>query len=374
MTDTTIASRASVPSLQRLGRTQLVLGGCGTVGILVVAFGICWWSVGRFLVETDDAYVRADVVTITPRVAGNIVEVDVQDNQRVHAGDVLARIDERDYRMKVEQAEGALASAQANVEAQKARIANLAVQSRQQQSNIAQSAAALEASEADKQLAQLELDRQSTLSQQQVTSAQRLQSAQAAAKKASARVTEARALLAAARATLPLLATQRVGAAADLKKEIGVVQQAQASLDAAQLDLARTVVRAPVHGQVGQRTVRVGQYAEVGTPLLAVVPSDVYVVANYKETQANRIRPGQPVEVVVDSLAGAKLQGHVDSFAPASGAEFALLPPDNATGNFTKIVQRLPLKIRLDPGQPRMEELRVGMSVETTVDTRKAGR
>lgn len=161
---------------------------------------------------------------------------------------------------------------------------------------------------------------------------------------------------------------------ADRAKAEGVVQQARAALAAARLDLERTVIRAPVAGQVGQRVLRVGQYADVGMPLLALVPAAAYVVANYKEIHTDRIRPGQGVTVVVDALGGATLKGRVDSFAPASGAQFAVLPPDNATGNFTKIVQRIPLRIRFDSGQARLGDLRPGMSVETTVDTRAATR
>jgi membrane fusion protein (multidrug efflux system) len=161
---------------------------------------------------------------------------------------------------------------------------------------------------------------------------------------------------------------------AGLSQERGVLQQAQAALTLARLALGYTEVRAPVEGIVGERSLRVGQYAEVGAPLLAVVPPDAYVVANYKEVQIDRVRPGQPVDIEVDAFGGAKLEGHVDSFSPASGAQFALLPPDNATGNFTKIVQRIPLRIRLDAGQARAGDLRPGMSVITTIDTRVHAR
>ncbi len=368
MTDTAVKTRSSFSGLSP-SRRQLVICGCGVAFIAACIFGVRWWTTGRFMIETDDAYVRADVVAIAPRVAGNVVAVAVADNQQVRAGDVLARIDDRDYRMRVAQAEGAVASAKANVEAQQARIATIGAQSKQQQSVIEQDSAAVTAREADAHFADLEYQRQSNLSRQKVGSTENLQSAEAVARKAAAGVAEARATLSASRAYLPVLVTQRDAASADFDKARGALRQAQAALDAALLDLERTVIRAPVDGQVGQRVVRAGQYADIGTPLMAIVPAGTYIIANYKETQTDRIHPGQSVEIVVDAFGGATIKGHVDGFAPASGAQFALLPPDNATGNFTKIVQRMPLRIVVDPGQPRAVELRPGMSVETTVYT-----
>lgn len=361
MTDT-------IPSSRKRRLLVLAAGGVAAVGALV--FGVHWWTLGRFQIETDNAYVRADVVTIAPRVGGMIVAVEVADNQRVRAGDILARIDDRDYRMKVEQAQGALIEAEAGVAEGQARIANLGARSVQQRSLIARDAAATRAREAEAHLAALQAQRQDTLARQHVTSDQLQQSAQADRSKSAAGVVQARATLAASRAQVQVLATEREAAIASLAKARGMLQQARAALAAAKLDLERTVIRAPVDGTVGQRVLRVGHYADVGTPLMAVVPMAPYVVANYKETQTDRIRPGQNVEVAVDALGGTVLKGRVDSFAPASGAQFALLPPDNATGNFTKIVQRIPLRIRFDAGQARLADLRPGMSVETSVDTR----
>ncbi|HZU63188.1 MAG TPA: HlyD family secretion protein, partial [Novosphingobium sp.] len=285
-------------------------------------------------------------------------------------GAILARIDPRDYRLKVAQAQGALAVAEAGLAAATARIANLDARAQQQRSTIAQNAAAVTARQAEAQLATQQAERQAHLARQQVTSEEKLQSAQADRRKAAAGWTQARAALAAARAQVQVLATERAAAIAAAAGARGALQQARAGLAAARLDLERTAIRAPVSGIVGQRALRLGQYADIGMPLLALVPMAPYVVANYKETQIDRIRPGQPVTVAVDALGGAVLTGRVDSFAPASGAQFALLPPDNATGNFTKIVQRMPLRIRLDAGQARLGALRPGMSVETSVDTR----
>jgi len=371
MTDTAAASR---PSFVRLPTTRRHLAIGAGVAALVAAlgFGIHWWTTGRFMVETDNAYVRADVVTIAPRVGGNISVVAVADNQMVRAGTVLARIDDRDYRLKVAQAEAAVVTAAAEIEAQQAHVAGLEAETVRQHSVIAQSSAGISSRLADARFTALDYRRQATLHRQEVGSDQNLQLAASSAQRANADVADARAGLSASRAQLPVLAAQRRAAIADLDKARGAMRQAQATLDAARLDLSRTIIYAPVAGQVGQRVARAGQYADVGTPLMAIVPARTYVVANYKETQTDRIRPGQPVRIVVDAFDGVSLSGKVDGLAPATGAQFALLPPDNATGNFTKIVQRLPLRITVDPAQARAAGLRPGMSVETIVDTRGA--
>lgn len=370
MTDTENPDNISSTARMRPTRRRLLIAGCGLVLVSAAAFGIHWWVKGRFLIETDNAYVRADVVTITPQVPGRIVAVAVADNQRVRAGDILARIDDRDYRIEVARAESALAAARADVAAGQARIANLGAQAGRQRNLIAQDAASLRARDADARLAALQYSRQASLARQQVTSAQMLETAEADNRKASAGHTEARAKLSAARDTLLVLATGRDEAVADLDKARAAVRQAEAALEYARLNLERTVIRAPAAGRIGQRTVRAGHHAEAGAPLMAVVPDATYVVANYKETQTGHIQPGQAVRIIVDAFGGGELRGHVDSFAPASGAQFALLPPDNATGNFTKIVQRMPLRIRIDAGQAGVAALRPGMSVETIVDTR----
>jgi membrane fusion protein, multidrug efflux system len=373
MADTTLPTSAPEGTL-RLRRRQLAALVCGLAIVAGGTLGIRWWWTERFMIDTNNAYVRADVVTIAPRVSGIIVAVDVADNQRVRANDILARIDDRDYRAKLRQADGSVVAARANVSAQQARIAGLDARSAQQQNAIAEKAAAVSVREAEAHLADLEYQRQSYLSRQQATSVQKQQSAEADTQKATAALAEARATLATSRAYLTVLGTERDAATAELDKARGALQQALGAQDAARLDLERTAIRAPTDGKVGHRTVRVGQYAETGMPLMAVVPDGMYVIANYKETQVDRIRPGQPARIVVDAFGGVTLAGRVDSLAPASGAQFALLPPDNATGNFTKIVQRIPLRIRIDEGQPRTDELRPGMSVEAIVDTQDLSR
>ncbi|PYC30038.1 HlyD family secretion protein [Pseudomonas protegens] len=351
-------------------RRLLGYAGLALVLLLILAWCLNWWYSGRFLVETDDAYLRADIVTIAPRVAGYLAAVEVQDNQPLKAGDLLARIDDSDYQARVEQAEAALREALAEQRAGQARLANLAARQQQQQSLIAEAQARVGAAEAEAQRAGQEGRRQQHLASQQVSSVQQLENAAALARQADAALGAARATLAARRQQVQVLDTEQQSARAQLDKLAAGVARVTAQRQLARIDLARTLIRSPVDGIAGQRRLRLGQYVEVGAPLLAVVPEDAYVVANYKETQVDGMRPGQPARVEVDALGGHVLLGRVESFAPASGAEFALLPADNATGNFTKIVQRMPVRIRLDPGQARQAELRPGMSVVVSVDTR----
>ena len=371
MTDTAVPSRSALPALRRPDQRQLLIGSSALALAAAGVLGVRWWVSGRFMIATDNAYVRADVVTLSSRVAGDVAEVSVADNQWVRAGDQLARIDDRDYRMKVEQAGGAVAAARAGISAGQSRIASLDAQAVEQRSLVAADTAAVTAREADARFADLVYHRQTNLQQQHVTSTQELQSAEAATHRTEAELVEARASLAAGRARLSVFAAERDIAVAEADQAQATLRQAEAILAAARLDLERTRISAPVAGRVGQRSVRAGQYADVGLPLMALVPAQPYVIANYKETQTSHIHPGQPVRIVVDAEDGTALTGRVESLAPASGAEFALLPPDNATGNFTKIVQRIPVRIRIDPGQPRATALRPGMSVETTIDTRE---
>ena len=244
-------TRASGPA--RPSRRPTLVAAGALALLAAIGFALHWWSVGRFLIETDNAYVRADVVAIAPRVAGNIVSVAVADNQRVRAGDILARIDDRDYRIRVAEAEGAVAAARADISAAAARIANLDARSIQQRSAIAQDVAAVSARAADAHLATLAYRRQSDLARQQITSTRMLETAEADAGRTGAGLTEARAKLATSRDALPVLATERRAAAADRDKAKAALRRSEAALDAARLDLDRTVIRAPVAGLVGQR-------------------------------------------------------------------------------------------------------------------------
>jgi membrane fusion protein (multidrug efflux system) len=319
-------------------------------------FGYNYWTYGRFLVSTDDAYVKADYTSVAPKVSGYIAEVLVEDNQPVKAGQVLTRIDDSDFRTALDRARADVAAAEASVR-------NVDAQLDLQQAEIIQAAASIAATQASLGFARDDADRYRDLARTGNGTVQRAQQTQAARDALTAQLQRDVAGLTAAQRKTQVLQTARDEAAAQ-------VQRAQAAESQAKLNLGYTTVVAPVDGIVGARSLRVGQYVSAGTQLMAVVPLHVaYVVANYKETQLVNVRPGQPVRVDVDGLPDVRINGRVDSIAPASGLEFALLPPDNATGNFTKIVQRIPVKIVLDDAA-NAGVLRAGMSVVPTIDTK----
>jgi len=323
----------------------------------VASFGYHYWSVGRFLETTNDAYVQADSTTIAPKVSGYIAEVLVEDNQPVAAGQVLARIDARDLQTALDQATADVANAQAD-------IGNLEAQIALQQSLIAQAEATIAADQAAVTYAKQDVDRNHQLVGSGAVTIKSTQQADSDYQQRSALLRRDQAALVAARQQSVVLETQRTRAQTQLQHNAAVRQQAE-------LNLGYATITSPIDGTVGARSLRVGQYVQAGTQLMAVVPlQSVYVVANFKETQLTDVRNGQPAEIEVDSFPGVTLSGHVDSLAPASGLEFALLPPDNATGNFTKIVQRIPVKIVLDRDSALAGLLRPGMSVESVIDTK----
>lgn len=305
---------------------------------------------------TDDAYVQADFSTIAPKVAGLIDRVLVEDNQRVRKGQLLATIDDRDFRV-------AAASAQADLEAAEAQVRGVEAALARQTSVIGQAAAAVEADNAALSLARANARRYSDLAQdgsaslqEQQETASRLQGDDAARRRDIAGHD-------AARAQVGILQS-------DLANARAAVARARATLDAAKLNLAYTQIRAPIGGVIGRRTVRIGNFVQVGTPLLAVVPLDrTYVEARFRETQLRQIRAGQQAVVRFDTLPGVTIRGEVESIAPATGVSFADVAPENATGNFTKIAQRLAVRIELDPKQPHYDQLRVGMSAIPTIST-----
>ncbi|MBZ9857321.1 HlyD family secretion protein [Mesorhizobium sp. CA13] len=332
--------------------------GLGLVAGLTGAalYGYDYWTAGQYLQSTDDAYIKADYTAVAPKISGHIAEVLVEDNTHVKAGQVLARIDDRDFRTALDQA-------QAKVEAAEATLHNLDAQIGLQQSVIEQQKANVAATEAKLKFAQQEGDRYKTLLKSGYGTSQRAQQAAASLSESEAQLQRDRAALVAARKAIDVLTTERSKAEAERNGS-------QAALRQAKLNLSYTTITAPVDGIVGARSLRVGQYVQAGTLLMAVVPLNaIYVVANFKETQLAHVQSGQPVEIAVDGFPGVALKGRVDSVSPASGLEFALLPPDNATGNFTKIVQRIPVKIAINDGR-LAGKLRAGMSAEPTIDTK----
>ena len=345
------------PSRQAIKRAALAVAlALGVAG--AADFGHYYLSTGRYLETTDDAYVKADSTIVAPKVSGYLAEVLVADNEPVKAGQLLARIDDRDFRAALDQARADVAAADAAVN-------NLDAQIELQQPIIKQQAAEVDAAEANLKFAQQERTRYDDLMKSGSGTVQRAQQTDAALRAQTAQLLQGKAGLDAANKKIEVLSTERAKADAQLAHARAVEQQAT-------LNLSHTQITAAVEGTVGARSLRVGQYVQAGTQLMAVVPLDaVYVVANFKETQLTHVRDGQPVELRVDSFHSTKLRGHVDSLSPASGLEFALLPPDNATGNFTKIVQRVPVKIVLDDASLK-GLLRPGMSAVPTVDTKSA--
>jgi membrane fusion protein, multidrug efflux system len=313
------------------------------------------WVGGARIQTTDDAYVRAELTRLSSRVAGEVIKVAVDDFQRVKAGDLLVQIDPADYEAQVAQAE-------ANVAAAQAALDNLGNQVELQYATIAQAEAAQVSATALDTEARQEQERQQSLEHTDAGTRQRLEQAVAAYAKAVADVRSSRAVIAERRHQLDVLQGTKKQRAADL-------EGAKAALRAAQLRLSYTKIVAPFDGVVSERQVQVGDYVNIGTNLINVVPlPNVYVIANYKETQLTHVQPGQPVVITVDSFPDQKWRGRVERIAPASGSQFALLPPDNATGNFTKVVQRVPVRIVFDQGQ-LLDRLLPGMSVVTSINT-----
>jgi membrane fusion protein (multidrug efflux system) len=354
------ATPAPRPGRGRRSLKRLLTAGAASLSLAgAAAYGDYYWTTGRFLVSTDDAYVQAHSVLISPKVSGYLSEAPVDDNQVVKAGQVLARIDPRDYRT-------ALAHARADVEAARANIDTLNRQIAQQKFVVEQDRQQVASDLAALVYSQQDFRRYTDLAKDGWGTVQRAQQAQADIREKDATAQHDSAVIQAAEKQVDVLEAQLAQAGA-------MLAQQQASEQQAGLNLSYTTITAPVDGTVGARTLRVGEYVQAGTQLMAVVPLQaVYITANYKETQLTDVRPGQPVTIDVDTFPGTTVHGHVDSLAPASGQEFALLPPDNATGNFTKIVQRLPVKIVLNANDPLASLLRPGMSVEPTIDTKPA--
>ncbi len=343
------------PAGKRLGRRiALALAALALVG--GAGYGYYWYVTGRFIQSTDNAYLRADQVSMAPQVAGQVTEIYVRDNQDVAAGQPLVKIDPQRYEMAARQA-------RATVDARQADLAKAEADLRQQDLVIAQAQADLENAEANADLAQKQAARIAPLVARGVESQQKSEEAEAARKQADS-VTRLK------QAVLDGDRQQLAGLTAAVQQARAQLEAAQESLNQAEDDLSRTLLRSPIDGRVGDRTVRLGQYVQPGTLLLTVVPMDrLYLVANFKETQIGAMRAGQTARISVDAYPGLKIGGVVDSFSPGTGAQFALLPPENATGNFTKIVQRVPVRIRLDK-ESGLPPLVPGLSIEVAVDTK----
>jgi membrane fusion protein, multidrug efflux system len=366
--DTTLAPSApaqrapsEIPPAQRRpwsANTFVRLTVLVAAAIIVVLFATQWdhWVGLAVRQVTDDAYVRGDITPLSAKVEGYVRRVAVDDFERVKEGDLLVEIEDDDYRARAAQAEADLLGAKAAIENLKARKAA-------QHAQVAEAEDAIKATQADVERTRLEAARQRTLLATTFGTRQRVEQADAAAERFSATSARNEAELDAQRSQLAVLDTQEAQLRADAKAK-------QAALDLAEINLGYTRILAPVSGMVSERDVRNGQYVHAGSQVISVVPLDnVWVLGNYKETQLTHVAIGQRAEIRVDTFPGVVITAMVDSIAPASGAQFSLLPPDNATGNFTKVVQRIPVKLRIAPDNPLAGKLLPGMSVIATILT-----
>jgi membrane fusion protein, multidrug efflux system len=342
----------------KLNVRKLLLTGAAIAALAGAAwYGVDYWTVGQYLVSTDDAYVQADNTTVAPKVSGYLHQVLVKDNERVKAGQVLARIDDRDFKVALDQAKADVAAAEASIASKQAQLDV-------QQTVIAAAKATIDVDTAAKTFTSQENKRYTDLAATGFGSVQNAQQAQSRNAGAEAAILRDTANLASAERQVDLLK-------AEIAQAVAASARASALQRQAELNLGYTTIAAPIDGVVGNRSLRVGQFVQAGTQLMSVVPVEgAYVVANYKETQLTDVHEGQAVDIAIDMFPGKVVHGHVDSIAPASGQEFALLPPDNATGNFTKVVQRIPVRIALDAADNPTIELRPGMSVIPTIATR----
>jgi membrane fusion protein (multidrug efflux system) len=350
---------APSPAAPKSGKRKFVMMGIvGLLALAAVSYGTYFVLVGRFYVSTDDAYVRANNTTLGARVSGHVAAILPGDNSIVHAGDVIFKIDDGDYRIAADAARSKIATQQATIDRIGRQVTAL-------ESAVAQAKAQLVSAEAALKRADLDFERQQALSTKGFASRATFEVSEAGRDQGAAAVKSAQAAYDAARDNVEVTRAQQAEARAQLA-------ELQTSLAKAERDLDFTSVRAPVDGTFSNRIVNTGDFIQAGQRLGNVVPlNDVFIDANYKETQLKRIRPGQPVTIKVDAYGFRKFTGIVDSISPAAGSVFTLLPPDNATGNFTKIVQRLPVRIRVPKSVAGQNLLRAGMSVYTTVDTRE---
>jgi membrane fusion protein, multidrug efflux system len=346
----------------RLTFKQLMLLGLACIATLGVSgYGYCWWTFDRFFQNTDDAYVGGDVTPISPHISGFISQILVVDNQRVKAGQPLIRLDDRDVRASADHAEAILKQRTATLTSLRAKYTL-------QRSTIEQAGADVDAKIAQADFAKVDAERYRSLAQTNDGSQQNAQRTSALDKQARAAVLSAQAVLAATKQQLDVLD-------AEIAEADAAVAQAEADLQTARLNLSYADIRSPIDGYVGNRAAQVGAYVTQGAYLLTIVPAHgLWVDANFKEDQLERMEPGQPATVVADTLPGHVFHGHIVSFAPATGAVFSVIPPENATGNFTKIVQRVPVRIALDDDDATLGRIRPGLSTIAAVDTRSEAR
>jgi membrane fusion protein, multidrug efflux system len=353
----------SSPVTHRASRRRWLLSLTLLIAVPLLGwFAYDWWTVGRFMETTDDAYVGGNVTALSPHVDGFVSDIAVGDNQRVAAGQLLIRLDPRDL-------EAALVRARATLEQRKANLASLKAQLELQQSTIVQAAADIDAKTAQAAFAKKDSERYSRLA---VSSAGSVQDSE----RTSSLDLQAQSALIASKAAYTAAKQQLIVLDANINQATAAVSAAEADVRTAELNLSYTEIHSPVEGYIGNRAAQVGNYVKTGSYLLTVVPANgLWVDANFKEDQLGAMKTGQPATVVPDVMPGHEFHGHVASLAPGTGAIFSIIPPENATGNFTKIVQRVPVRIVLDDADASLGQIRPGLSTTATVDTRRsAGR
>lgn len=355
------------PRKRRVGSRTLTVS---LAALLAAGAGMLWIVSPANSQTTDDAYIEADSTNVAPKVRGLVEQIMVRDNQPVHVGDPLLRIDSEEFDAKVSAAKANLADAIAAVAAARAAVASQDAEAQLAVAQIGEAGTAIRSADAEAKRAAADRSRTDALAARGFASLQTVDSFRSQAIGAEQAAAKARAALAVSQRQASLTLSRRAGLLADVKKAEAQRLAAQAALELAIQDQRHTLIRAPVDGVVANRQIRVGDYVQPGSRLLTLVPVQaVYVTANFKETQVRDMRPGQSVRIKVDEL-GRPLDGVVESFAPGSGSTFSLLPFEPGTGNFTKIVQRVPVRIGLRPNQPGISQLRAGLSASVTVRVR----
>jgi membrane fusion protein, multidrug efflux system len=334
--------------------------GTGAVLLLIAALGLYFYVPGLWLVSTDDAYVNAHAVSIVPKVAAYVSKLHVNDNSKVARDDLLLELDPRDFAVAVDMANADLKSAESNA-------SNIEAQIKEQQAIVAESQSAVDGDQAVFDFAQQQLDRYKSLAKTGSGTVERLEQAESDAGQRRAVLQHDLAALDAARAHQAVLQTQLVQAKATIERQ-------QAALAQARLNLSYTQIRATEAGSVANKTVETGNYVQPGQTLFSIVPDTLYITANFKETQLTDVRPGQRATIRVDAFPSLRLEGRVDSLQRGTGSQFALLPPENATGNFVKVVQRVPVKITFDDPGEALRWISPGMSAETRIYTAEPPR
>jgi membrane fusion protein (multidrug efflux system) len=354
----TLTEGSTNASPRKPSRRRFLILGAAVVALVGVAFWLInWWTTGRFVETTNNAYLQADSVVISPKISGYVKEVLVRDNELVAAGAPLARIDSAPYQAAQDMAEAEIAQRRAD-------LVRFQADAARQEAARAEAVAQVSVAEAAARFAAEDAARFQRLAKTGADTTQHRDQAESMRDQTAG---QARA----ARAAVDTTSRQLDSLKAQIGQGEAALQAAQARVKGTRSDLDGVTVESPIAGRVGDRTIRIGQFVQPGTRMMTIVPmADIYLVANFKETQVGRMRPGQPVAVTIDALPDAKISGTVDSLAPGTGTEFALLPPENATGNFTKIVQRVPVRIRLNADSATRELLRPGLSAEVEVNTK----